>query len=73
MLETVAICKNYTLYHDDIVGNYKIYKDKKILAHPTTIEDALIKFNMFTNNTSKHICDGCSNPDCNKCERYDYD
>ncbi len=71
MLQEVASYSHYTVYHDTTRGNYKIHDGNKIIANPSTFEDAYIKVRLFINpQQAVNHCEGCDATNCNDCERY---
>ena len=73
MYQFVASINNYVMYHDDIRGNYKIHDGDKVIANPSTKEDAYFQLRSLNNNLDaddlRH-CPNCDTIDCKDCERY---
>jgi hypothetical protein len=73
VLEYVASLNGFSVYHDDIRGNYKITHRNEVVAYPSTKEDAFFKLRSFNNNLNANDlrhCPNCDTIDCTDCERF---
>lgn len=74
VLEFVASANNYILYRDTRIGNYKIHNGEKIVANPSTEEDAYRTLRMYANkilfSDAKRCWTQCTATTCDDCERY---
>jgi len=73
VLEYVASLNGFSVYHDDIRGNYKITHRNEVVAYPSTKEDAYFRLRSLNNAADpkelRH-CDNCDSINCSDCDRY---
>lgn len=72
MLQFVSAVGTYAVYYDTNIGNYKIKESKRIVANPSTYEDAKVRLGTLTGRVMGSVrkCEGCASDNCNDCERY---
>lgn len=68
----IAKIKEFSLLYNDYFGMYQITSKDKILAHPTTEEDAWKRISILagTRHNQPQCWDSCKLHNCSDCERY---